>query len=254
MNRENKPLGHRTYGSIPHLPNSRIGEGDHYCPIGQKRIATEKARDRHDTIIVTEKLDGSSVGVAKINEELIPLGRAGYRTNTSKFKQHQLFDRWVMKNYERFDEVLEEGERLCGEWLIQAHGTRYNLNHEPFVVFDLMKGMNRLPFETLRKRVSGKFVMPYLVNYGIPISVEEAIKRLGKYGFHGALDRIEGVVYRVERKGQFGFICKWVRPDKKDGCFLEDETGEKPIWNVDIKTFLQNKNNKEIKDDKYTNR
>jgi hypothetical protein len=52
-----KPLGIKNSGSIGHLPNSRMGEGDHKCPDGQARIATLKTRDKHDRIIVQEKLD-----------------------------------------------------------------------------------------------------------------------------------------------------------------------------------------------------
>lgn len=48
-----KPLGRKNYGSIPHLPCSRMGPADHACHPGQQTIATEKARDRHDIIIVT---------------------------------------------------------------------------------------------------------------------------------------------------------------------------------------------------------
>lgn len=44
-----KPLGIKSYGSIAHLPGSRISVGDHKCHEGQKRIATEKTRDRHDS-------------------------------------------------------------------------------------------------------------------------------------------------------------------------------------------------------------
>lgn len=33
-----KPLGHKAYGSIPHLPTSRLGPGDHHVTEGQARI------------------------------------------------------------------------------------------------------------------------------------------------------------------------------------------------------------------------
>jgi hypothetical protein len=46
-----KPLGIKNYGRIAHLPGSRIGPGDHKCRAGQSRIATEKARDKHDHIL-----------------------------------------------------------------------------------------------------------------------------------------------------------------------------------------------------------
>jgi hypothetical protein len=63
--RATKPLGIKNYGHIAHLPGSRMGPGDHKCHTGQERIATRQTRDRHDLVIVQEKLDGSNVGVAR---------------------------------------------------------------------------------------------------------------------------------------------------------------------------------------------
>ena len=131
-----KLLGQRAYGHIPHLPNSRLGPGDHKISSGQARICTEKVRDKHDTIIVQEKVDGSAVAVARVKDEIIPLGRSGYRASTSRFEQHHFFAKWVYNRLDRF-QWLEEGERVVGEWLAQAHGTKYDLPHEPFVAFDV---------------------------------------------------------------------------------------------------------------------
>lgn len=221
----------KSYGSIPHLPNSRLGSGDHYCPEGQADIVLKKKRDKNDLVIVTEKLDGSNVGVLKKDGIIIPLVRSGHVANTSKYKQHQLFHDWVMKNHGKFDGVLREGERLCGEWLLQAHGTRYNLPHEPFVAFDIMEGKERISFIELFNRLNGKFTMPSLVHIGEAISVDDALKKLGKFGRHGAIDEVEGLVYRVERNGKFDFICKFVKHTKEDGKYLESVTGKEPIWN-----------------------
>ncbi len=242
MNR--KPLGIKNYGSIPHLPNSRIGKGDHHCSEGQARIATIKKRDKHDFIIVQEKLDGSNVGVAKLNGTIIPLSRAGYRAETSPYELHHKFADWVMtpENYKRFYSLLNENERLVGEWLLQAHGTRYKLPHEPFVAFDLMINQDRLPFDQLKERLLNLFVTPKVIEYGNPITVDEALKRLGKYGFHGALDQVEGVVWRVERNRQIhknsgerkkvvDFLVKFVRPEKEDGIYLPEQHGGVAIWN-----------------------
>src|SRR5690554_6471289 len=126
MNNSAKPLGHKAYGSIPHLPNSRLGPGDYSLNEGQARILTEKTRDRHDTVIVQEKLDGSNVAVANIDGQIVALTRAGYVATTSKFEQHHLFAHWVRERESLFAKLLKPGERLCGEWLAQAHGTRYD--------------------------------------------------------------------------------------------------------------------------------
>jgi len=59
-------------------------------------VLTEKPRDRHDVIIVQEKLDGSNVAIAKVDGQLIPIGRAGYPAVSSKYEQHRLFHNWAM--------------------------------------------------------------------------------------------------------------------------------------------------------------
>ena len=86
-----KPLGHKAYGSIPHLSKSRLGPGDHHCEKGQEIIATLKPRDRFDLVIVQEKLDGSNCAIAKIEGQIIALGRSGYLAETSPFEQHHYF-------------------------------------------------------------------------------------------------------------------------------------------------------------------
>lgn len=227
-----KPTGGKNYGSIHHLPGSRLGPGDHHCHEGQARIATKKMRDKHDMVIVQEKLDGSNVGVARIDGEIYPLSRAGYLANTSPHEQHHLFHRWAMANRNRFLAVLDDGERLVGEWLAQAHGTRYNLTHEPFVAFDLMRGGARLPLYESAARVSaGAFTIPHMLIGAGAVGVEEAADYFGEFGFHGALDPIEGYVWRVERKEKVNFLVKYVRPDKVDGCYLPEISGGEPIWN-----------------------
>jgi ATP-dependent RNA circularization protein (DNA/RNA ligase family) len=227
--REPKPLGIKAYGHIPHLPGSRMGPSDHHCHEGQARICTEKARDKHDKIIVQEKLDGSCVAVALKDGQLYALGRAGWLAQSSPYKQHQLFAYWVRENEARFRDVLQEGERLVGEWLAQAHGTRYNLHHEPFVAFDLIK-TERLPVGDFMDRLMGKFVFPRIINNGEPYSIEKALEAIEISG-HGATDPVEGVVWRVERKGKVDFLCKYVRPDKVDGCYLPERNGGQEIWN-----------------------
>jgi len=230
MQEKQKPLGIKAYGHIPHLPGSRVGPGDHTVTPGQCRICTEKVRDRHDRVYVEEKLDGSCVAAALLNREIVPLVRAGYVAWSSPYEQHHLWADWVLRNKERFRAVLREGERLVGEWLAQAHGTRYALPHAPFVAFDLMEGHRREPREVFWERVSGVFVVPRLIHAGGAVSVEEICEILEPSG-HGAVDSVEGAVWRVERKGEVDFLAKWVRPDKIDGLYLPEISGKEPVWN-----------------------
>ena len=67
--------------------------------------------------------------------------------------------------------------------------------------------------------------------------------KLKTYGFHGALDPVEGAVWRVERNelihhGRNGerewvvdFLVKYVRPEKLDGIYLPEISGREPVWN-----------------------
>lgn len=226
-----KPLNAKNYGSIAHLPNSRMGPADHACHEGQLRIATIKTRDRHDRIIVTEKLDGSNVGIANVDGVIHALGRSGYLAQTSKYEQHQLFADWVRKDESRWLQALKPGLRLVGEWMAQAHGTCYTLPRGPFAAFDLMEGKQRLPFDILAGLCAAYEVpMPKLIHDGGPISVENAMALHGE-GLHGIQGEPEGAVWRVERHGMYDFMAKWVRPDKVDGKYLPEISGADPIWN-----------------------
>lgn len=233
-----KPMGRKNYGSIPHLPSSRMGPADHHCHPGQEAICTAKARDRHDVIIVLEKVDGSNVGVARVGDAIVAVSRAGYPAQTSKYAQHQIFAAWVRDRETRFLDMLEPGQRLVGEWLAQAHGTRYRLPHGPFVAFDLMSGEHRAPHSTLRTLcVRHDIPMPALLHIGAPISVAKAMDLHAKSDLHGIYpeDGPEGVVYRVERKTEVDFLAKWVRPDKVDGKYLPgcagNPDGAPEVWN-----------------------
>ncbi len=225
-----KPLGRTAYGSIGHLPGSRLGPGDHAVPEGQARICTVKARDKHDRIIVQEKLDGSCVSVALLQGAIVPLGRSGYPAITSPFPQHHLFHDWAMANEQRFRAVLKDGQRIVGEWLALAHGTRYELGErEPLGVFDIMQGDQRLPFDEFCGAVGEHFQKPHLLHCGGPLSIEAALTIHAQNRWPS--EQIEGVVYRVERRGEVDFLAKYVRPDKTDGGYLPEISGKEAVWN-----------------------
>lgn len=226
-----KPLGSRAYGSIPHLPGSRRGPADKGLSDDQARILTDKARDKHDFITVQEKLDGSNVAVAKLSGGIVALIRAGYLAATSHYTQHHHFARWVEKERSRFDALLTEGERCVGEWLMEAHGTRYELSHEPFVAFDIMRGTERsLATDVVLRAAEHGFTTPRVIHVGGPISIDGILEVLEPSG-HGAIDPVEGAVWRVERKGVVDFLGKYVRPEKVDGKFLSDISGNGAIYN-----------------------
>ena len=233
-----KPLGHKAYGSIGHLPGSRLGPGDHHVHEGQGRICTEQRRDRYDYVWVQEKLDGCCMSVAKIDGQIRALGRAGYTASSAPHEHMRMFWPWVMPQLSLFNDLLGEGERFVGEWLALAHGTRYDLlDTEPFVVFDLMRGHERATVEDLHRRVGDRLLLPNTWHmHGHSIPVNSAFNKFSRDNLFNARDAIEGLVYRVERKGKVDFLAKWVRPDKVDGCYLPEISNEEPVWQWRPKT------------------
>ncbi|MEE9573008.1 MAG: RNA ligase family protein [Candidatus Neomarinimicrobiota bacterium] len=231
-----KPLNRKNYGSIPHLIGSKLGQHDKYIHQGQHNIMTEKVRDRHDIVYVTEKYDGSNVGVCKKDGKIYALTRSGYIANSSKYKQHRIFSDWVLRNVLLFHALLNEGERLCGEWMIQASGMRYNILTEDaaFIVFDIIDNQNiRVSINEFYDKLYGtELKTARMLHNGGAISPSKLIEMLNiKTEFCRSCDNPEGMVYRVERKGKIDFLAKWVRSDFEPGKYLTDDEN-KVIWNI----------------------
>lgn len=244
-----KPLKAKAYGSIGHLPNSRMGPADHHVHEGQALICTVKPR-KGDRIIVSEKLDGSCMSVAKINGELVPLTRAGYRATDVLFEHLRAFVPYVEQHLDQFATLLNEGERVVGEWIPMAHGTIYDPRHlmfSPFVAFDIFREGKRILWDEFNQRI-GEVEMrrAFRIHDGPePCTVGFALQSLRVpdedlashgYGYHGALEDVEGAVWRVEREGRVDFLAKYVRPEKIDGKYFPDISGQPPIWFIDRPT------------------
>ncbi len=231
MDARDKPLGRKAYFKIPHLPGSRTGKADRVAPEELVRRCTVEARDGEE-VIVQEKLDGSCVAIAKLKGGVIALGREGVRASDSQNPGRQKFARWVEGEAAMLGSILRDGEWLVGEWLALAHGTRYQLTHVPFVAFDLFSGGVQVAFEVLRARIGACLPLPNLVHRGGPISVEAALALLGSHGAHGAVDPVEGAVWRVERAGEVRSMAKVVRMEKVDGALLPENSGLPAVWNA----------------------
>ena len=238
-----KQLGKKSYGSIPHLLGSKLGDGDHHVHEGQHQIATVKTRDKQDFVIVQEKYDGSNVAIAKSDRKILALTRRGYLAETSPYEQHHYFAKWVVKNRDRFDKLLSDGDRLCGEWLLQAHGIKYLIPDEPFVAFDYFEGDARLNYADFQLKIQPyDFSIPQLVAFGhsafaINDCVERQISSFG--GWIKSEGLPEGLIYRVERKGKLDFIAKYVRSDFEPGIYLPEISGNPVVWNFDTDLLLK---------------
>ena len=233
-----KPLGKKSYGSIPHLLGSKLGEGEHHCHEGQHRIATEKTRDKHDLVIVQVKYDGSNVAVAKVAGQIIALTRKGYTADSSPFQQHHVFSIWVAENEVRFSKILNEGDRVCGEWLFQAHGLKYEIQDEPFVAFDLFRNEKRLCYGDFIQVVEqADFTTPRPIGIGhCAFQIAEMIGRSMNQTleFIRSTEAPEGLIYRVERQGEVDFLAKYVRPDFVPGRYLPEISGSPAVFNFEF--------------------
>lgn len=237
-----KQLVGKAYGSIPHMTGSKMDKSDKRISIGMENMLTVKTKTSFDTVIVQEKLDGSCCAVANIEGKIIPVTRSGYHALSSPYVQHHMFNAWVMSQEDRFKKALPiSGYRIVGEWMVQAHGTIYDMPHEPYVVFDIMDDYgNRLPYLTMLKICHNvSLITPHLISYGNAISINDAMKR-ARWTTHGGIP-VEGVVYRYEADEVVTFLAKYVRPDKEDGRFLPEISGDEPIWNSFVGSRHTNK-------------
>jgi len=175
------------------------------------------------------------MSVANIDGQMVALTRSGYRAIDGSYEHLRMFSPWVAARNEAFKWVLAPGQRICGEWLAMAHGTRYG-DGPAFVAFDLMVGADRLPHDTFKEvGTSIEISTATVPSDGPPCSVTRALGLLGEFGHHGALEAPEGCVWKVERNGSFDFNCKYVRPEKVDGKYLPNIASSDPIWMRGIK-------------------
>ncbi|MDW9481147.1 hypothetical protein GOB57_21105 [Sinorhizobium meliloti] len=229
-----KPLGFKAYGSTPHIIGSRLGPGDYSLTQEHSDLFTGKRKRRGDWFVVTEKIDGSCVSVAKVNGSVIALQRAGYPASTSPFALHHAFARWVEVRRSMFDAFLEEGERIVGEWLHTAMGTKFVITDpdQLLVAFAIFRGRERVCYEEFKSRCDrAGLPRAHVLSEGPGISAEGAMSLLGDSGFHGALDGVEGAVWVMETNGAFNGVAKFVKADKVDGKYMSGITGTKDVVN-----------------------
>lgn len=225
-----KPLGHKAYGSIPHLPGSKRGPGDHGLEERQAELLTGARTLPGLEVYVQEKLDGSCMSVAKIGGEIVALGRSGYLASSAPYEECQLFAPWVAARADRFDALLSEGERVVGEWMLMATAIRYWIA-EPdslFVAFDIMHEHERAVPDVVAERCFEASVGYAATLHEGPIDPADAFELL--YGERRFLssDDPEGLVYRAVRNGRVSFLGKWTRADFEPGRYLGQQVYNYP--------------------------
>jgi hypothetical protein len=101
------------------------------------------------------------------------------------------------------------------------------------VVFDLFDGAGAaVSTRVLEGRLGAEgFVRPHVLHSGAALSIAEAEALLGLHGHHGALDPVEGAMWRVEGDAVVLARAKFVRGGKVDGVFLPENSRKAAVWN-----------------------
>lgn len=231
-----KELKGKIFGSIGHLPGSKTGPSDSTINEGEAEYFTKRLARKSDKIIVSEKMDGSCVGVyRKDYTTLVPLIRAGYKAEES----HRDFltdfaDFCHVEMEDDLHKILDVGEWLVGEWCQQPHGTKYEFHKKnligerdyfyPFAIFkgDRYSTAYEYEYAYVKDRVEGKLPMALeIAADGEPVTINEAHIVLLTQATPYRLDPAEGAVWRWERDGKVMKRAKWVRSTYEAGKYWD---------------------------------
>ena len=108
-----------------------IGSEDKLLGAEQVKWLTQRRRVSGDMVIVTEKVDGMNAAVLRREGLLYPLIKKGYDCRANPLPWINAFADFVEENATRFMSVLEEGERICGEWMVKTHTLSYKVCTAP---------------------------------------------------------------------------------------------------------------------------
>lgn len=230
----------RGYGSISHLKGSKMID-DRDKLIGEqeeKWLTVARRNPLTDIVFITEKVDGMNVAVYKRNGKLYPINRFGYDVRTSSRLWQRMFARYVEDNADSLSELLDDGQRLCGEWMIKTHTIPYKLKTAPFIVFDIIDDRaERMPYFEFRYRVENYgFTPAALIHAGTAMPTGTLYKLyLTKKlpSCHGAAEGMaEGYVYKYESAGKYICSAKYVIHPVVGNTELFNAHINNPIFNA----------------------
>jgi len=226
-----KPYG-KQYYSIGHLYGSKVGTADRNIDlpkndylIGKKRLKCKK-----DLVIVTEKYDGSNTTILRKGYELICIQRNGYLCCDAPFLHLQYFVNFVNKYALKFLLLLKDGERCVCEWLLQRHGTIYDIKNEIdlLVVLGIFDSQNKENhYFQMKEKVEQVGLHPprllYCEHSGVDFADLEAELNKGSVFAKCVGGFPEGAVWQMEHKGEVRYRAKYVRQGFDAGRYLEND-------------------------------
>jgi len=222
------------YGSIPHLKGSKMtdtrdkGLSDHQTNmvcVSPRKTINGKTVQFQEWFTVLEKTDGANVGTIRTDTGFEYVSRNGYSCKTADFHHHREFYDLMSQRENILSEILEPGDRAVFEYLGWKHSIAYDIPHDPCIILDIFKQGRRVPFAEMQKIVGDKFQLPKVLYAGPgPCPIPDMLELLGEYGHHGAIDKAEGFIVRVEplrnNVQSVEFLCKYVRDDFHPGKYI----------------------------------
>lgn len=257
----------KNYKSIGHLDGSiKLNSKDKNAAFNLTNICNGTDKNSFDYVKhVSEKIDGTNVGVIKKNDLLYPVTKNGYDARVTRqffpddpnfktqYNNWALFAKWVFNKSLLLNTILSNNERLVFEWCAMTQSIKYSFKTQPIVLLDKVNCITnkRATWEELDK-IKYLFGIPrpkLLMSTIGPLfthseNVEEYIKRFGN-GFAGAKSPMEGIVIRLERDNEFVGACKYVAVGSpversKDYFVIRNDKSNLNVFK-DFTPFLSNK-------------
>lgn len=230
-----------TTKKLKHLISSTAPEGEEYLSLEDSLRLTDSKLTDDEVVIVSEKLDGQNFTIKR-----------GYRRGSFEISAcataPELFQLFLANNAarDRLSSIVGPFESADICWLATARSTRYQIKHEfPVVITNLYdKTGKNLPFDEMFDRCLAVDVpTPYRKYFWETLArtPSKTLREIKVYGGHGALDEINGVVYRLENKRSRNVILEgqWIRPEAASKLRWDSE-GLPTWWNIpDPEGFLK---------------
>ena len=159
------------------------------------RVLTSLAALEGERVVVTEKMDGENVTMA----------RQGIHSRSTAWRRHPAHS-WVSNLHASIAHEIPDGWRVCGENLFAQHTLEYDGLPSYYLAFSVWEGLECLPWPETLEWIALLGLEPVPVLWRGRFSVE-ALKAVEAPG--------EGYVVRPERRfhlRQFpSLVAKWVR-------------------------------------------
>ena len=170
-------------------------------------LESEAAVVFEQQVLVEEKIDGASIGIAIEDNHFLIRNRnhivnKGFVKNTPAKKQFTSVWNWTVENRSKFDQIMEQGPySVYGEWMVGRHGMKYDRLPDWFIAYDV--------YDQEQQHFLGyNIARPLLTECGfcVPARIYSGNFIVNSEGFYGLMtewnsawadEKMEGIYIRV---------------------------------------------------------